>query len=547
MTLYNTNGQIRLTSVPGTSLTGLYAADGSYNIVLNTNTTQWLGLQHPCGAYNAVVVTNPISFYNANGSLNVIQNSDTSYSSAFPAGFSSSTPPPPSPLAINFLPAGAINTPNISAGSQTALQWERTQPWTMNCLVQCPGPPTVVASGGGTAAIIFTTCNQGSGSIFAGYEAWINSTGTIQVRVINNVGTSNYIGVFGAINVCDNAVHNIGVSYDGSSTVAGIKIYVDGVLDTNTSEGFALSASIINTQPFVIGNQLGFPFPLGGSLKNFQLSNIVRNQAYCAAYSTIAVDANVVLAYPFTEGTGTTTADSSSNGFTGTFNSAQWPYVGLPSLTVTDNAQSANAASTYTFGSRNFGIGPAATSRQVVAVVHGRIGANTTAVVSSVTIGGISATLITDSRNTTGGALSTTSVWQAAVPTGTTATISVVFSATMARAGIEVFSVVGANASLPTGGAVANYTSATAVATATGSITIPTSGVALIAGSLSAVTGNPGITPTNYIGHGGPVNLASTMWYVSGYDNTVGARSYTLTWTGTSPANTTGVFVAWGL
>jgi len=80
------------TSVSGSSLTGLYAADGSYNIVLNTSNT-WMGLYHPCGAYNAVLVTDPSSgYYAANGSVNVIQNSDSSFSPVVPLGERGSLP-----------------------------------------------------------------------------------------------------------------------------------------------------------------------------------------------------------------------------------------------------------------------------------------------------------------------------------------------------------------------------------------------------------------------------------------------------------------------
>lgn len=68
----NANGQLKTTTVAGTAVTGLYAADGSYNIVPNTSST-YVGLYHPCGAYNAFVVTDPSKpTYAANGSINVI-------------------------------------------------------------------------------------------------------------------------------------------------------------------------------------------------------------------------------------------------------------------------------------------------------------------------------------------------------------------------------------------------------------------------------------------------------------------------------------------
>lgn len=86
--IYNANGQIKLTIVNGSSYTGLTAADGSLNAVSNTSTSS-VGLMHPCGAYNAVTVTNTSSpYYNPNGSLNVIQNADLTFSSVYPKAHS---------------------------------------------------------------------------------------------------------------------------------------------------------------------------------------------------------------------------------------------------------------------------------------------------------------------------------------------------------------------------------------------------------------------------------------------------------------------------
>lgn len=445
--------------------------------------------------------------------------------------------PPAAGLALTFLPANATTTPNVNAGSHAPLQWERTQPWTALAQINVATPPT-------SAAIIFTTCNQGNADThFPGYEFWIDGTGKLRVRVISDIATNNYIGVIGTTNVATGATFTVAASYDGSSTVAGVKIYVNGVLETMTSEGFSLSGSIINAQPLVLGNQLGFAFSLGGTLANFSLSNVVRSQAQIAAYTTAAgaVDANTVLAYNFPEGFGVTTADLSTNGFTATDSAALWP-PGRPNIYFTGALNSASALSTYGF---TIQAGPADASRVLVAAVTSRIGANTTATANSVTIGGVAATLITDSRNTNAGALTTTSLWQAAVPTGTTAAVSAVFSNTMARASCSLYALYYSNGVVPSGGAVTNFSGTSAGAVATGTITVPSSGVALISGSLSSGTGI-GLTPTNYQAYGGtPGAGPSTMWVAGGTDSTAGSRSYTMTWTGTSPSLPTGVFAAW--
>lgn len=80
MNLYSPDGTRQVTSVNGLSYVGLYAADGSYNGVLNDGTSTYKGMYHPSGALNITVVTDPsdTNFFSSNGSLKVI-NSGTYY------------------------------------------------------------------------------------------------------------------------------------------------------------------------------------------------------------------------------------------------------------------------------------------------------------------------------------------------------------------------------------------------------------------------------------------------------------------------------------
>lgn len=85
--IYNSNGQVRLTIVNGSSYTGLYASDGSWNVVLTTENTTWKGIHNPCGAFWGTITTNPASpFYAIDGSLNIIENIDNSFSPVQPLG-----------------------------------------------------------------------------------------------------------------------------------------------------------------------------------------------------------------------------------------------------------------------------------------------------------------------------------------------------------------------------------------------------------------------------------------------------------------------------
>lgn len=110
MPTYNPSGQINLTVVGGTVPVGHYAADGSWNIVVNAGTGGPIGLMHPSGAYNAVVVTDPGSpYYSANGSMNVIANaaSPSGFSPVQPRGFNTVAP-----VTTAFDPA--TKSPNVT-------------------------------------------------------------------------------------------------------------------------------------------------------------------------------------------------------------------------------------------------------------------------------------------------------------------------------------------------------------------------------------------------------------------------------------------------
>ena len=208
------------------------------------------------------------------------------------------------------------NNQYITIGSN--LTYEYTQPWSAMARIKMYEKPA-------TAAIIFSNVTS-SGLNYPGYELWVDSSGFAHVRIINNI-TTHFIGVAGTINVADGNVHTVLASYDGSGTAAGVKIYVDGVLETMTTESDNLGGNSITggTHEFYIGNQknhLNFFFE--GLIDNFRLSNVVRNATYMSTYANgqAPVDANTVAAYNFEEGTGLTTADSSASGFNGTLSSA---------------------------------------------------------------------------------------------------------------------------------------------------------------------------------------------------------------------------------
>ena len=88
--IYHRCGARRVTTVPGTSVTGLYAADGSWNAT-NADTDGKRGLQHPCGAFRmdglfSLLQLSPAAWYDpsdlstlfqlSNGTVPVTANND---------------------------------------------------------------------------------------------------------------------------------------------------------------------------------------------------------------------------------------------------------------------------------------------------------------------------------------------------------------------------------------------------------------------------------------------------------------------------------------
>jgi hypothetical protein len=213
----------------------------------------------------------------------------------------------------------------INAGA--VLAYDRNQPWTMMAELDVAQNPT-------QAAVIASNL-VGSGSAHPGYQVFIDPSGHLQVRLVSNYSTGNDIDVQSSFVVTDGNWHDIAVSYDGSGSASGIKIYEDGKQDTATTVlANSLTGSIVSSTaaPLIIGNEAGYEssYDLHGALEQFSISDVVRSAAYIAQYSSpgsaAPVDANTALDYNFNHNTGSTIVDDlSSNGHNGTLSSsAMW-------------------------------------------------------------------------------------------------------------------------------------------------------------------------------------------------------------------------------
>lgn len=94
---------------------------------------------------------------------------------------------------------------------------------------------------------------QDSGD-FEGYVMFVLASGAVLVRLEGTAGTDNKIeGASTTTGYNDGRWHHYVITYDGSSTLAGLTVYVDDVAQTLTSTFDAASGSLLTTVPFQIG------------------------------------------------------------------------------------------------------------------------------------------------------------------------------------------------------------------------------------------------------------------------------------------------------
>lgn len=85
-----------------------------------------------------------------------------------------------------------------------------------------------------------------------GYKFFLRTSGKVQVILQSGAGNLAKIKTT-TKEVNDGAWHHVVFTYDGSSTTAGMKIYVDGVSEVLIIDSDTLTATILNSRVFKIG------------------------------------------------------------------------------------------------------------------------------------------------------------------------------------------------------------------------------------------------------------------------------------------------------
>ena len=127
--------------------------------------------------------------------------------------------------------------------------FERTQSFSLECWFK-------TSSGGATLIML----DRFYMPTIIGYQLYMNAGQIYFILISSGGGSACQIKTNSTFN--NNVFHHVITTYNGSSTAAGIKIYVDGVLQATTTVNDNLSATILNSADFLIARRSdGYGFP----------------------------------------------------------------------------------------------------------------------------------------------------------------------------------------------------------------------------------------------------------------------------------------------
>lgn len=147
---------------------------------------------------------------------------------------------------------GSSGFAQLGAAGGTAFNWEYTQPWAFEFLINPNSPRS-----GTINQMVWTKVGisspwpgmqiglQFNGGVVAGNVVWVLLQGAVG---------GDGIQVYGSTDLTNGSVWHVAVSYDGSGTAAGIKIYVNSIPETPAVLSDTLAGtSILNTTNPCIG------------------------------------------------------------------------------------------------------------------------------------------------------------------------------------------------------------------------------------------------------------------------------------------------------
>jgi hypothetical protein len=118
---------------------------------------------------------------------------------------------------------------------------------------------------------------------FTGHQFAVNSpsagNGRFAVQIISTTG--NRVGVYTTNNLALSTWYVLTATYSGSSTAAGVKLYINGALETNIVQFNGLTLSVLNAATPMIGSRNAANSWWSGQIQNLGLWDVELTGGEC--------------------------------------------------------------------------------------------------------------------------------------------------------------------------------------------------------------------------------------------------------------------------
>lgn len=244
----------------------------------------------------------------------------------------------------------------VDSGNNAVYAFAKTDSFTLDAWIK-------TNQSGAHDAISGKYFDNGAGTTLGYFMSSLNGNLLLQLQS----SATDYIYKYGSINIADNKWHHVLVTYDGSSSFSGIKLYVDSVQDTSVTTGASGSlSSLSNSSGFIVGKRDSItPLYFTGSIDQVHIYNRILTpseitQLYNQNKLVVQAKDNLGLvgAWKFDEGAGTIANDSSGHNNVGTLQDSPSWIGGKFGKALSFNATNNQAVITPLI---NFGIGQSMT------------------------------------------------------------------------------------------------------------------------------------------------------------------------------------------
>ena len=132
----------------------------------------------------------------------------------------------------------------VTVANETNFDFERTSSLTIEAWIQTPS--------GNHGTVILS--KQHATPDYRGYGFDVIGTpSVIRFSLLSDWAAGNYIQIKGSTVLSDGQWHHVVATYNGNSSASGVKLYVDGNLETKTVINDSLSSTILNDKPLRLG------------------------------------------------------------------------------------------------------------------------------------------------------------------------------------------------------------------------------------------------------------------------------------------------------